>query len=267
MSANIITIFHNSNTITNKIKTFYQVVKLSLKNTYFCIKENPIMAISIKISLNDKLYLRDPQGTALGQKIIKESIVLIDEIGFESFNFKKVAKAMTSTEASVYRYFENKHYLLIYLVSWYWEWVNYLIDIHVMNIPDPKKRLKIIIQTFVYASKDNPSIDYVNESILHRIIIAEGTKAYHTKEVDKENTEGFFLNYKKLNAKVAAVITEINPDFPYPHTLASNLFEMANNHIYFALHLPKLTDVTVKEDNFDEVEKMLEFFAFTLIGK
>jgi len=223
------------------------------------------MAIGIKISLNEKLYLRDPQETALGKKIIKESILLIDEIGFEAFNFKKLAKAMSSTEASVYRYFENKHFLLIYLVSWYWEWVSYLIDINVMNISDAKRRLKIIIENLVYASKDNPSIDYVNESVLHRLIIAEGTKAYHTKSVDKENTDGFFINYKKLCAKVAGVISEIKPDFPYPHTLASNPFEMANNHIYFAQHLPKLTDVVVKNDDFGEVEQMLEYFAFSLL--
>jgi len=225
------------------------------------------MSIGIKISLNDKLYLRDPQETTLGKKIIQQSILLIDEIGFECFNFKKLAIAMGSTEASVYRYFENKHYLLIYLVSWYWEWVSYLIDINVMNIEDPKRRLKIIIETLVYASKDNPSIEYVNESVLHRLIIAEGTKAYHTKEVDNENREGFFINYKKLSDKVADVISEINPKFPYPHTLASSLFEMANNHIYFAQHLPRLTDVKVKGDNFEEVEKMLEYFAFTLLKK
>ena len=223
------------------------------------------MAIGIKISLNEKLYLRDPQQTSLGQKIIKESIILIDKIGFEAFNFKKLAQAMGSTEASVYRYFENKHFLLIYLVSWYWEWVSYLIDINVMNIEDPRRRLKIIIKTFVYASKDNPSIEYVNESVLHRLIIAEGTKAYHTKEVDNENREGFFLNYKRLSEKVALVISEVNADFPYPHALASNLFEMANNHIYFAQHLPRLTDVKVEGENFDEVEKMLEYYAFKLL--
>ena len=223
------------------------------------------MAIGIKISLNDGLYHRDPQETTLGQKIIKHGIQLIDEIGFEAFNFKKLALRMQSTEASVYRYFENKHLLLIYLVSWYWEWVSYLIDINSMNIDDPKKRLEIIIKTIVYASKDNPSIEYVNESILHRLIIAEGTKAYHTKSVDEENREGFFVNYKKLTEKVANVISKVNPDFPYPHALASSLFEMANNHIYFALHLPSLTDVEVKEGNYGEVEKMLEYFAFSLL--
>ncbi len=223
------------------------------------------MAIGIKISLNEKLFLRDPQETALGQKIIKHSILLLDEIGFEAFNFKKLAKRMESTEASVYRYFENKHLLLIYLVSWYWEWVSYLIDYNTMNIEDPKRRLKIIIETFVYASKENPAIEYVNESVLHRLIIAEGSKAYHTKAVDKENTEGFFINYLKLSQKVSDEILEIKPDFPYPHALASNLFEMANNHIYFAQHLPKLTDVTVSDENYDEVEQMIEYFAFSLL--
>jgi len=223
------------------------------------------MAISIKISLNKGLYQRDPQGTTLGQKIIKHSIILIDEIGFEAFNFKKLARRMCSAEASVYRYFENKHMLLLYLVSWYWEWVSFLIDMNTMNIDDPKRRLKIIIKTLVSASKENPAIEYVNESVLHRIIISEGSKAYHIKSVDEENKEGFFMNYKQLSEKVADVISELNPQFPYPHTLASNLFEMANNHIYFAQHLPRLTDVHVQGDNFEEVEKMLQFFAFKLL--
>lgn len=223
------------------------------------------MAIGIKITLNEGLYLKDPQNTSLGQNIIKYSILLMDEIGFEAFNFKLLAQRMESTEASVYRYFENKHLLLIYLVSWYWEWVSYLIDISTMNIDDPKRKLKIIIKTFVSASRDNPCVDYVNETVLHRIVIAEGTKAYHTKAVDKENKEGFFFNYKELCDKVSGVIGEFNPDFPYPHTLASNLFEMANNHIYFAQHIPRLTDVEVKGDDVDEVRKMLEYFTFSIL--
>ncbi len=225
------------------------------------------MAIGIKIELNEGLYLRNPQETGLGKNIIKNSILLIDKIGFEAFNFKKLANFMESTEASVYRYFENKHMLLLYLVSWYWEWVNYLIEYHTHNIDDPKKSLKIIIETIVNASMEFPAIDYVNESVLHRVVIAEGTKAYHTKSVDKENKDGFFLNYKKLCEKVAQVILKLNPKFPYPHALASNLFEMANNHIYFAQHLPKLTDVKVKKNNFKEVEEMLNYFAFAILKK
>lgn len=223
------------------------------------------MSVGLRISLNKRLYHRDPQETALGQKIIKNSIVLIDKIGFEAFNFKKLASFMQSTEASVYRYFENKHMLLLYLVSWYWEWVSFLIDVNTMNVEDPKQRLSIIIQTLVSASKENPSIEYVNESILHRIIVSEASKAYHIKQVDEENEDGLFLNYKRLAQKVAGVVKEIKPEFTYPNALASTLFEMANNHIYFAQHLPKLTDVTVEQNNYSEVEKMLQYFAFALL--
>ncbi|MEC7984325.1 MAG: TetR/AcrR family transcriptional regulator [Myxococcota bacterium] len=224
------------------------------------------MAIGIQITLNERLFLRDPQNTVLGKKIIKHSILLIDEIGFEAFTFKKLAIQMSSTEASVYRYFENKHMLLLYLVSWFWEWVTYLIDIHTMNISDPVQKLKIIISTLVFASKENPSVEYVNESVLHRIMIAEGAKAYHTKAVDDENQDGLFLNYQHLVDKVAQVVLSIRPNFPYPRTLASNLFEMANNHIYFALHLPHITDVHVQGESYDEVESMLEYFGFTMLG-
>lgn len=219
------------------------------------------MPVGIKISLNDGLYVKDPQDSNLGRNIIKHSIVLIEKIGFEAFTFKKLAFEIGSTEASIYRYFENKHLLLIYLVSWYWEWVGFLISIGTMNIEDPKRKLQVIIKTFVSASIENPSIEYVNESLLHSVVIAEGSKTYHTKEVDAENSKGFFLNYKKMIATVAEVVLEINPKHPYPIAFASNLFEMANNHIYFAAHLPRLTDIQDSDDKYEKVEEMLQYFA------
>jgi len=225
------------------------------------------MSIEVKISLNDGLYLKEPQDSKLGRKIIQYSIVLIDEFGFESFTFKKLAEKINSTEASIYRYFENKHLLLIFLVNWYWEWVSYLIAINTMNILDPRKRIGIIIHSFVSAPKDNPGIEYVNESKLHNIVISEGMKAYHTKEVDSENSKGFFSSYKNLANSVSKVITEINPKFPYPFALATNLFEMSNNHIYFAKHLPRLTDISVNENDADEVENMLNYFIEKLLAK
>jgi hypothetical protein len=156
--------------------------------------------------------------------------------------------------------------LLLYLVNWYWEWVSYLISINTMNVPDPKQKLKIIIQSFVSASKNNPSVAYVSESKLHNIVISEGMKAYHTKEVDEENSKGLFRSYKSLANFVSTVISEINPDFQYPYALATNLFEMSNNHIFFAKHLPRLTDISVKENDVDEVENMLNYFADKLLG-
>ena len=224
------------------------------------------MSIEIKISLNSGLYIKEPQDSKLGRNIIKHSILMIDTFGFESFTFKKLAEEIHSTEASIYRYFENKHLLLLFLVNWYWEWVNYLIKINTLNVDDPRKKLKIIIHSFVSASKENPGVTYVNESILHRIVISEGMKAYHTKEVDIENSKGFFKSYKDLAESVSTIINEINSNFKYPFSLATNLFEMSNNHIYFAKHLPRLTDISIEKNEVDEVENMLNYFVDKLLS-
>ncbi|WP_341228597.1 TetR/AcrR family transcriptional regulator [uncultured Arcticibacterium sp.] len=237
--------------------------KLALLNFLKSIK----MSVEIKISLNEGLYLKEPQDSKLGRKIIQYSIIMIEEFGFESFTFKKLAQKINSTEASIYRYFENKHLLLIYLVNWYWEWVSYLISINTLNIDDPRKKLKIIIHSFVSAFIENPNVEYVNESKLHNIVISEGVKAYRTKEVDKENSKGFFSGYKNLTNTVSQVISEINPDFKYPLGLAANLFEMSNDHIYFANHLPRLTDISVQENDFHEVETMMNYFAEKLLSE
>ena len=224
------------------------------------------MSIEIKISMNEGLFLKEPQDSKVGRKIIQYSIILIDKFGFESFTFKKLAQEINSTEASIYRYFENKHLLLIYLVNWYWEWVNYLININTLNVEDPRIKLQIIVHCFVSAPKDNPVVEYVNENKLHSIVISEGMKAYHTKEVDKENSKGFFKSYKNLATSVSKVISEVNSNFKYPYALATNLFEMSNNHIYFAKHLPRLTDIEIKENKVDDVEYMLNYFIEKLLA-
>ena len=172
---------------------------------------------------------------------------------------------MQSNETSLYRYFENKHFILLYLVVWYWNWVSYLIDYNTKNITDSNKKLNIIIDNFVDATKENPSIDFVNEKLLHRIIIAESAKAYHTKNIDEENKQGFYKSYKSLIQKVADVILDINPEFPYPHSLANNLFEMANNEIFFAEHLPRLTDMKVSNENYEQVNKLLKYYKSKML--
>ena len=45
---------------------------------------------NIRIEVPQGIYIKDPQTSALGQKIITGSIDLIDKIGFEAFTFKKV---------------------------------------------------------------------------------------------------------------------------------------------------------------------------------
>jgi AcrR family transcriptional regulator len=220
----------------------------------------------VAIKLNEKLFLRDPQETKLGRKIISHGIEEIDHLGFEKFTFKKLSTAIGSTEASIYRYFENKHKFLLYLVSWYWESIRCQIIDRIQGVDAPAQKLRLSIQMITEASQLNTEIDFVNEQILHRIVVSEAIKAYHSKEVDAENREGLFANYKSLVRLISEIIREIEPQFPYPHTLAASVIEMANENIYYAEHLPSLTDLKIKEGSLHDIQKMLEFFAFKMLN-
>ena len=97
--------------------------------------------LSININVGSELYLKNPDSSDLGKKIISNSILLIDELGFEVFTFKKLSIKINSPESSIYRYFENKHTLLIYLVSWYWKWIEYQLVFATANINSSKEKL------------------------------------------------------------------------------------------------------------------------------
>jgi hypothetical protein len=43
---------------------------------------------NIKIQISDKIFVKDPETSALGKKIIKESIILIDERGLTTLLLK-----------------------------------------------------------------------------------------------------------------------------------------------------------------------------------
>ncbi len=223
------------------------------------------MSASIQIRVDEKLFLKDPQDYKLGKKIIEQGIFLLDEIGFEAFTFKKLASRIGCTEATVYRYFTNKHIFLLYLLAWYWEWVRYRIDFNCMNVTDPCQKIKIVIKTIVDTVRLTTPAHYIDRDALQRVVIAEGMKAYHTKGVDDENKNGFFKNYIYLNKKIAGIILENKPDFPYPKTLATHLLEMANNQMFFAKHIPSLTEIEYRENQLDEIESMMEFFVLSAL--
>jgi len=223
--------------------------------------------LEIKFNLNNRIFLKDPQDSDLGKKMIEHSIILIDKLGFEAFTFKKLATVINSTEKSVYRYFENKHFLLLFLSSWYWEWVNYLIEINSKNIENPRRKLEIAIENLVMATDENPGNKYINEHLLHRVVIQEGGKAYHIHAVDDENEAGLFSSYKSLVKLVADIIVEVDPTFQYSLSISSNLFEMANNQIYFANHLPRLSSLKSGKNLNEDLIKMLSFFTFRILDK
>ncbi|WP_308131236.1 TetR/AcrR family transcriptional regulator [uncultured Flavobacterium sp.] len=200
----------------------------------------------LKIQVNPKIYLKDPQTSELGRKIVQESIKLIDEVGFDNFTFKKLGERIGSNESSLYRYFENKHKLLVYLSSWYWSWMEYRIVFATANISDPSEKLRQAITLVTEQIKDDASTDYIDESVLNRIIIAEFTKTFLTKEVDEENKEGFFLIYKQVINRIVAMIIDLNPDFPYPKSLASSIVEGSLHQHFIKDHFKTITDCNEK---------------------
>jgi AcrR family transcriptional regulator len=200
------------------------------------------MLANIKIQVSPKIYLKDPETSILGQNIIRESINLIDEIGFEHFTFKKLGDRIQSNESSIYRYFENKHKLLVYLSSWYWGWMDYRITLATTNIPDVRERLSKAVTVVTENIKDDSATTHVDESVLSRIIVMEFTKTFLTKEVDIENRDGFFLVYKQVVNRLIALISEANPDYRYSKSLASSIVEGSLHQHFLKDHLKTITD-------------------------
>ncbi|MEM6807245.1 MAG: TetR/AcrR family transcriptional regulator [Bacteroidota bacterium] len=162
-------------------------------------------------------------------------------------------------------FFENKHKLLIYLISWYWNWLTYRLGIETLRIQDPAEKLKIAIQLFCNALGPLPNTRTpLDLAKLQQIVKNESPKAYLTKEVDSDNREGSFLAYKGFCREVASYVYELNPDYNYPTALISSAVESAHHQRYFSEHLPSLTEVS-KGDK-EELAQFLEEMIFRASG-
>lgn len=197
---------------------------------------------NLRISVPDKIYLKDPESSDLGKRIIQHSIELIYEIGFDNFTFKKLGLRIGSNESSIYRYFESKHKLLLYLTSWYWAWVEYQLVFETHNVADVKLQLQTAIKIVTKAIETDASYSHIDEVKLNSIIVNENSKSYLTKDVDLENKEGYFIVYKRLISRLKEMITEINPDYIYASSLASTIVEGALHQQYLSHHFKSITD-------------------------
>ena len=200
------------------------------------------LLLKLKIHVSDHIYLKDPETSDLGKKIITESINLLDELGFESFTFKKLSEKIDSTEASIYRYFESKHKLLLYIISWYWGWLEYRLVFGLTNINSPEERLNIAIRIITDKESKDFEHPYIDLEKLSNIIVSESSKTYLTQNVDQENQDGVFEGYKQLVGRISEIIKEINPDYQYARMLISTIMEGANHLRFFSKHLPLMID-------------------------
>lgn len=203
----------------------------------------------ISITVSASVYLKDPESSALGRRILAGAIDLLDGTGLEQFTFGKLARHIGSTEASVYRYFENKHQLLLYLVMWYWGWMEYRLVFRLANVEAAEDRLRRSIHLLTEEVVEDSDFTHINEVKLSHIVVAESMKAFLTREVDLDNEDGAFAYYKQLVDRVSNIVLEINPTFAYPHMLVSTIIEGGHLQRFFAQHLPRLTDSREGEDS------------------
>lgn len=196
----------------------------------------------IKINISPKIYVKDPETSELGKKILENSILLIDEIGFDNFTFKKLGLKIGSNESSIYRYFESKHKLLLYLSSWYWGWIEFKLVLSTNSISDPEDKLIKAIEIVTEEIVSDNNRPHINEVILNKIIICEFSKSYLTKEVDDENKEGYFLIYKRVLNRIIEMVNEVNPSFPYAKSLISTVVEGALHQHFLKSHFKSITD-------------------------
>jgi AcrR family transcriptional regulator len=215
---------------------------------------------NIQIKVNDKTFVKNPQSSSIGQSIVSTSINLIHVMGLEAFTFKKLANELGTTESTVYRYFENKHKLLIYLISWYWGWLEYEMVLNSINIADPAERLRKTIDTICNPLKNDIEHDHMKLKPLHEIVIEESPKAFFTKDVDSENQNGLFSNYKRINDRLIGIIREINPSYNFAVTLSSIIIDSSNQQRFCSIHFPSLTD-------FKENESSLASFLSDMVLK
>lgn len=223
------------------------------------------MELDIRVKMNEKLFLRNPEESVLGTKIVQQGLILINKLGFEEFTFKKLAKELQSTEASIYRYFENKHRFLVYLITWYWSYLEYKVIFSTNNILNPELKLKTIVKILAEEPQNSElKSGYISENEVYKLAIWEGSKSYLTKNVSKDNKDRLFKPYKDLCERIAFVVREIHPNYPFSHSLASTLLEMAHAQRFFMQNLPSLTDFQ-NEKNEKGIIMFLESLVFSTI--
>ena len=221
------------------------------------------MDFQINFKVNSSIFLKDPETSEVGKKIIKSSIDLIYELGFEHFTFKKLANVIDTTEATIYRYFENKYRILLYILNWYWNYMEFLLVFKLQNVGSKKERLQIVVDLLTNELPESSGLNEYNKKSLNQIVIAESSKVYLVKEVSKINKNEVFKPYKDLCAKISEVIKEYNPKYKYPKSLASTIMETAHQQQFFSINLPGLTDNTDKSTIF--TSKFILDFLFKVL--
>jgi AcrR family transcriptional regulator len=198
---------------------------------------------NLKIKIPHELYLKDPSSSSLGKTVLREGLRLMQESGFESFTFKKLADNIGSPESSLYRYFENKHKLLAYLMSFYWCWQEYRVTFTVMNVADAGSKLVRAIEVINLIPDKADALDDLNLHALFHLAEQESVRIFlHHHTNDHEKT-ALFEGYRRLTSRLCRLVTEVDPTYPFPQALITTLLDAIHLQPFYARDIAGLTDV------------------------
>ncbi len=200
------------------------------------------LTLPLKITVDEHLFIKDPADTAVGGKLLHCALELIGEDGFENFTFRRLANEAGTTEATVYRYFENKQMLFSYLVAWYWNSLHLQVLIRTRSIRNAEKKIDEIIRLLIQPVAIPGDLYSGREQKLFRIVVHESPRIFafktdSTAEVGKARLHA----YQRFINVFAAAIQEFRPAYPYPNMLAVAAAESAHLQLLIAEATPELT--------------------------
>ena len=136
--------------------------------------------------------------------------------------------------------------------------MRFQIEYVISHTKDPEEKIHLILGVLAGEDRTTPALTELDDIALGRIVIREGSTSYLTHEVDADNKAGFFQEYKKLARRIATVLQEVNPTYPFPLTLVSTILETARKQMFFAEHLPSLTEASESDNSPKKIREFLE---------
>ena len=136
---------------------------------------------------------------------------------------------------------------LVFVCNLYWQWLEEAIrDLSYAKLSH-YQRLEKAIELIVSPTKNGKEYDLPLNALIN-VIVDEGPKVYLTKDVDEENRQGVYLAYKTLCSTLAQFMLNVNPSYPFSHSMATTIIEAAHDQKFFSTHLPRLTDIDQNDD-------------------
>ena len=193
----------------------------------------------IDVQVPENLYIKNPRESRVGKDILAHGAAMIAKCGIEAFNFLKLASECQCTEATIYRYFENKHKLLLYYLNLFWGWQEYFMVMRTHSVEEPGKRLKEVVS--VLSHPEIPSnTDPAYGANIVEIATSEGVKIHLSREVGAEITDGSMFVYYRLLKRISKFISDKKPKHKYPDTLAITIIDAALQTKFYQDRYPGL---------------------------